>query len=322
MTDEVAAESAAVVTEAAAAEVVDTKATEVAASAAASDAGTLAASGEPAEVAAPKASAFPEDWRKHIAGENLELLKTLERIKDPALLGKKLSELNKLASAKGAGPKKPGEGATPEEIELYRKEAGLPEKPELYVENVNLPDGRVLGEDDKAIAASFAAKVMGTDYTQAQFDSAIAWYTDHMEESQANLADEDRSFKAASLGELKTEWGPDYTRNVQVIGTLFNDAPAELSDRVLKEARDASGRLLGNDPAFVKWASGLAREINPTASIIPPGTDSGKGLDTELAELQTLMAKSDSEYWEGPKAAANQKRYYDLISARDKPSKR
>lgn len=322
MTDELAGGGGDVKTDADAGTVVDTGAKPDAAAVVVEK--PLAAGDTAAELKTDtKAAApdFPEDWRTRIAGENKDLLKTLERIKDPALLGKKLEELHKLAGAKAAGPKKPGEGATPEEIEAYRKEAGLPEKAALYVDNVKLPDGRVLGDDDKAIAAKFAEKVFGADYSQPQFDSAISWYMDHMEESHAQQAEADNTFKVAAKADLQKEWGADFKRNTAVIGTLFQSAPEDFKDRLFS-ARDAEGNLLGNDPAFMRWASSLALEINPSASIIPGGTDNAKALDGEMANLQTLMADGHSEYWQGPKAKANQARYLELITLKEKSSKR
>jgi hypothetical protein len=264
---------------------------------------------------------FPEDWRAKIAGEDKSLLKTLERIGDPAALGKKLAELNKLAGQKSAAPKKPGKDASAEEIAAYRQAVGLHEKAELYLENVKLPDGRVLGDEDKAIAANFAERVLGADYSQEQFDTAMAWYLDHVEEAHAQQAEADDTFRSESLKELKTEWGADYTRNVRVISTLFADAPEGLSDRLFG-ARDAEGVKLGNDPAFVRWASKLALELNPTATVLPRGEDHVKTVENEIADLQKMMADFDSDYHVGPKSAGLKARYRELIDAREKLAKR
>lgn len=276
---------------------------------------------EPASVAATDTPALPDNWRALIAGEDKALLKTLERVKDPAGLGQKLAELQKLAGQKGALPKKPGPEAKPEEVAAYRAAMGLPEKAEGYLESLALPDGRVLGEEDKAVAASFAESVLGEDYSQGQFNRAIGWYVDHVEKAKAEQDDKDESLKAESVAALKGEWGAAYKRNFRAIDALFQDAPADLRDR-LAGARDGEGRKLGNDPDFLRWASKLGLEVNPAASVMPHSADSGKHIQNEIDSLKAMMANGDSEYWTGPKAEANQARYRELVAAQEKHSKR
>lgn len=262
-------------------------------------------------------STLPENWRALIAGEDKSLLKTLERIKDPADVGKKIAELNKLAGQKGAAPKKPGEGATAEEVAAYREAVGLPPKADAYLEKLALPDGRVLGDEDKAIAANFAESVFGADYSQAQFDKAIDWYLSHVETSHAEMIENDEAFKDESRKALKEEMGPHYQRNLRAVGLLFQEAPDGLWDAVQK-ARTPDGRLLGNDAGFIRWASKLGLELHPAASVMPAGATDGKALDSEIAVLRKLAGDKTSDYWVGPTATAKQARYLELLSAKER----
>mgnify|MGYP001615990501 FL=1 len=83
----------------------------------------------------------------------------------------------------------------------------------------------------------------------------------------------------------------------------------------------ADGRLLGNDPVFVKAMAQIAFDLNPTASLLPAGTsDPIKGVDGRLAELNSWMGSprgSDNwkKYW---KDDAVQAEYRQLLEAKEK----
>ena len=84
-------------------------------------------------------------------------------------------------------------------------------------------------------------------------------------------------------------------------------------------ARLPTGEMLGNNPDALRWLSGLQREINPVATVVPgTGANAMQAIETEISELKGLMGDRKSEYWKGPTAQKNQARYLELITAQQK----
>jgi len=92
---------------------------------------------------------------------------------------------------------------------------------------------------------------------------------------------------------LRTEWGPDFTQNMNAFGSLKAMMPTELQE-MLFTARTGDGRMLGNTAEFVKWGAQLARELNPAAAIVPAGGDTGKTIDNEIASIDAVYQKAIS----------------------------
>jgi hypothetical protein len=279
-------------------------AAQAAATAAAADAATKAA-----------ASATTTDWRKEVAGTDDKLLKRLERYQDPkAAVSALISLQNELSSGKYKRADPPA-NATPEQLNQWRTENGLPAEAKGYLEN--LPDGLVIGDDDRPIFEDFAASLHKVNADPKVAHATVAWYNGFQQKQEAAIAQADASNAAATQAALKQEWGADYQANVNLRAQILSTAPAEVQE-AFKTARDADGTLLGEHPHISRWLVAMQREINPTATIIPAGIDAAKSLETEIASLKTLMAKPGSEYYKGPKSAAHQARYRELITAQAK----
>jgi hypothetical protein len=244
-----------------------------------------------------------------------KLLKRAERYESPqAVFNALVAAQNKISSGELLKP--PAVDAKPEEVAAWRAEHGIPEKPEGYL--ANLPNGLVIGEDDKPVFESFAKSLHGLNADPKIAHAAIGWYNQFVEDQAAKIHEGDLSAKQATEDALRTEWGNDYRVNINAIGTLLDSAPKEVGD-VMLNARTAEGKAIMNDPAVVRWMVQLAREMNPVATLVPGSQGSGpQAIDTEIANLESLMGNKASEYWKGPKANQNQQRYRDLIEARDK----
>lgn len=255
-----------------------------------------------AEVTADKGAAtWPENWRELLGGK--DGAKQLARYADPAGVWKKVKNLEKAMSERAAGPTKPGDKATPEEIAAYRQTIGLPDTPEAYVEKIKFGDGVVIGEADKPIIDQFTKMAFeGHDPPET-----VARYVNKYYELQRQAADQqteaDDRFAQETRDTLRDEWGaPDYKRNVNASASLFREMPKEVADSILS-ARTADGRLIGNIPGFIKWAAQTALELNPAASVFPSGgAQPGKGPQDRLNEIRELRKTNPNAYQAKEKA--------------------
>jgi hypothetical protein len=216
-------------------------------------------------------------------------------------------------------PRKPDADATPEEVAEWRGKVGLAESPEKLMEAVKLPDGRMIGDDDKPIVESFV-KAMWEDSSPQQVSKALGWYYEQLEDQMAARLEADETFQVESRKALKEEWGPgEFKRNINQIGTLFTDAPEGLFDRIMT-ARDAEGRVLGDNPEFIKFLTARAFELNPQATII--GGQGGGSVADRLSQIRAMQTSSDhkvrDQYW----SPAIQAEELQLIAAEQKMQSR
>ena len=281
-----------------------------------------AASGEPAK--GTDAAPAKDDgdageiaaWRLAMAGEDKAALKQLERYSSPADVWKKAKALEAKLSS-GEFKRALADDASEEEKATWRKENGIPDKPEGYVEKITLPKGLVLGEADKPLATEFAAAAAEANLTPAQYSRMVAQYYAIQDKVKVHQEEQDATFHEESVEKLREEWGADYKRNVNAVNNLVAAMPPSLSGRLLS-GRTADGRKIANDPEMIAWLSSMARELNPAATLVPAGTsDAGKSVASRIADIETLMKDRNGEYYRGPKSAALQNEYRELITARE-----
>lgn len=296
---------------------------------AAAAAATLAAGGaDPAKADAATAAAaagkgFPENWREVLAGDDKKLLADLAKYTDPNAMYKSLRDLQgQISSGKLKAAAQPlAKDATPEQAAAWRKDNGLPDSPEGYVKALTLPEGVVVGEADKALVETFAKQVFADGGTQAELDRAVSWYYAQQDAVQGQMVQRDGEQRTLAQGELIQEWGADFKTNMNAVGTLLATLPGDFKAELLS-ARTGDGRMIGDLPGFNRWAAQMAREINPAATLIPPGGNSGETIASEIATIEKSMYSADGKpnpaYWNGKDGEKMQSRYRDLVEARDK----
>ena len=203
------------------------------------------------------------------------------------------------------------ENPTPEEMAAWRAENGVPLTQKDY--GVKVPDGA-----DPAQTEEFLATAHELNMTPAQVEKMIAWKTTTDQKAMEQRAELDASARQAGTDELRQDWGPEYKLNINLVTGLLDAAPQGVKEQLMG-ARLANGTLFGNDPNSLRWLASLAREINPTATVVPgSGVNAAQAIQSEMQSLQALMADRNSEYWKGPKAEANQKRFRDLAVVNEK----
>lgn len=277
--------------------------------------GTIAEGGGKAADAAAATQAAP-DWRDAMAGEDKEFRKRLDRFTDPAALAKSYRALEqKLSSGeyKAATPF-PDKG-TAEEQAAWRKEQGVPDKPEAY--EVKLPNGVVPGEADKPGLERLAKHAHAKNWSKDTYNAVLEAYYAEQDAVTAQRDEADGQFRQTAEETLRVDWGPDFKTNKNAIHNLMNGPhglPKE--DRAaLLSGRTADGRLIGDNPAILKWLATLSRELNPAATVLPAGNVTAVGVEEEIKRIEGVMRTDRRAYDKDP---AMQQKLRDLYDAREK----
>ena len=250
----------------------------------------------PTPTPTPTPAPVADDWRTREANGDAKKLKMLERYQSETAWKESWFELRKTVDTtrpKSALPDK----ATPEQLAAYRAENGIPDAPEKYLEN--LPDGLVIGEQDAPIFKDFAETLLAKNLPPAAAHAAIEWYNNWQEKMEAAAAEADLVNGTRTEDILRQEWGNDYRVNVNLRKSFLDSAPEKVRD-AFERAKLPDGTLLGQYPDMSRWLVGMAREINPVATI-PPGSSvgAGKSIDDRLSEIKPMMGNRNSPYWKG-----------------------
>lgn len=280
-------------------------------------------------------SGAPADWREQLAGDDKGFLNQLKRHTTPQSA---FDWLRKTSLKLSAGELKevkqaPGPEASEEEKAAWRKEQGLPDKADGYLGALKLPEGFVLGEADKPLANSFAEVAHANGWSQAQYDQAVSWYFNSQAQQAQAREVADNDFHIESQQRLIEAMGNDFKPNMNVLSSFWkeyggaeivgaNGNKSTVADAVLT-ARTADGRVLGDIPEVAMLFAKVGRELNPAATLLPPGGQQDlKGVQGRKAEIEKMMyvnGKQNPAYWGN---ATLQAEYRDLITAEQTMQKR
>lgn len=272
-----------------------------------------------------------ETWRQHIAGQDAQELARLGRFDSPAAIYRSFRELeNKLHG--GLLKSTLRKDASQEEIQAWRKDAGIPLEAKDYWNHMQFDDGLVVGDEDKPIFEDFFAAAHKANMHPDQVKEAVRWYYDHEGKQTEARETKDLEIAKKTADVLRGVWpGAEYRANMNAIEGLMAQAPAinmpdgskvPLKD-VLMQARLPDGTPIGSSPEALQFLAHLAKEINPAATVVPAGTTNVvQSIDEELGKLKKMMGNKQSEYWKGPNAAANQARYKQLLEAKEAHAKK
>jgi hypothetical protein len=267
--------------------------------------------------------AMREAMAKHYSAGDEKLykkeLKRLERIANPEGLYGSFRELESRFS-EGGLIKIPGKDAKPEEIAAYHKAIGVPDKPEDYLKDLKLANGAVMGDDDKPFWSSFAEAVHAAGAPPSVVAATANWYYKLQEEQAAAQDEADDAHRREAEKALKEELGPAFKRQTNAVATLFASAPGgadikndkSLFSRLMG-GRLADGKVIGNDPDMLRFMISLVSEVNPAATVVEDGNQSGLTLDAEIEKIEKIMRTDRREY-----NAKYATRYAELIGARTK----
>lgn len=258
---------------------------------------------------------WPDDWREKYAGEDPAALKRLQRYGSPkAALDALFNAQKKISS--GELTKTPAKDAPPEEVAAWREANGIPTEASGY--DITLKDGLIPSEADKPIVDAFLQRAHETNMRPEQVKEALGFYFEEQERQLVEQHAYDIGVKEACEESLRAEWGADYKRNLMAVNELLSAVPGGVQDQLLN-GRLADGTPIASSPEVIRWLTGLARELNPIATVVPgSGTNALAAVDSELGTLRKMMGDTKSEYWKGPNAAKMQARYRELTAAKQK----
>lgn len=257
---------------------------------------------------------FPGNWRDQIAGEDKNHLKTLETFASPKALYNSYAALRgKLSSGELKAVVPFPTTGTDVEKATWRKDNGIPETAEGYT--VQLPKGGVLGEKDKVWVSEFQKAAHAVNMRPEHFQASVLWQLGERQRQTDAVRDADNEFKLNSEDELRAEWGQGYRENLNRLMGFLDTAPKGLKEIVMG-ARGPDGKPLGSHPAVLRWLVDLARQQNPSGVLLPgAGGNMAKSIGDEIATIEKTMRENRKAY---NKDEAMQKRYRDLLDARDK----
>lgn len=263
----------------------------------------------------PPADPPADDWRSRLSGGDEKLLGYLGRYQSEKAFveaAKKDREAARNASKFKPLPDNP----TDDELAAYRKDNGIPDAPDGYMEA--LPDGLVVGDDDKPYVDRFLEAMHGKNANPAIASAALETYYQIVEEQAAEEAELVREAEREAVEELRSEWGSDYRRNLNVMTNYLSTLPEPVKD-AFTYGKGADGKPLGYNPEIIRWLTAQALEANPVATVVPgAGADQAGAIASEMADIEKKMGDKNSEYWKGPKAAQMQARYVQLVEAKGK----
>jgi len=287
----------------------DTEQTQATTPAAAAPTTPIAADTQTEAPAEPVKATFPDDWREVLAGDDEKLLNELKRFTTPQMLVKSWKDTRtKISSGKYKStlPDEPSE----EELAAWRQENGVPESWEKY--DRDLGDGMVLGEEDAPIVDNFLQAMHEKNLPANVAKDVLSWYYQWNDSLQQEQYQKDEQFRQEARQELRADWGGEYQANLNAIRTVINGDVADM----LFSSRAPDGTIIGDHPVVLKALAQLARDANPSATIIPgSGTNNLQTVEDELAEINTLMRTDPHAYWKGPKSGYYQKRLQELNAA-------
>lgn len=241
---------------------------------------------------AAAASTWPDDWRGRFAGKDADALKRLNRFHTPEGIYKSWRSLEQRLSAGELRSKLP-EDATEEQIAEWRKENGIPEKSDGYA----LPEvsGYEWGENDKPVVQEFLAAAHAANFDQPKIEAALGWY------AQQQLSIAEKRYEADTLArqsledDLRTEWGPEFRGNVGLTKRYMDSIPEEGGTQ-LAAARMEDGSRLIDQPWFVKWVAGLARDTYGDDGMLAAGDGAAQG-SNRMREIEHIMNTDMNRYF-------------------------
>jgi hypothetical protein len=289
----------------------DAPAADTAATAAPAAPATLATAADPA----PDPKAAPDtpaaDWRDDFAGQNKDLRKLLGRYSSQEAFGKAHIALQqKISSGElRAAPAPYPEKGTDDEKAAWRKDNGVPDAADKY--EVKL-EGVVFGDADKPGLDRLSAFAHAKNWTNDQYNAVLDAYHHEVEARNAAMDQADAQFRTEAENDLRATWKGEYQTNLAAMKNFMAATMPTETAQTLMASRTPDGRLLGDNPAILKWLTQVARDANPEATLLPPSGVEWKGAEAELEGIRKMRRENPDAYDADKKLQA---REVELIAA-------
>lgn len=255
------------------------------------------------DIASPQT--WPDDWRSQMAGGDEKFMKQLDRFGAPNDVYKSYRELQTKASSQKQVIEKPTSESTPEQLAAYRESVGIPETADGY--NLDYEDGTVIGENMKPQVDDFLKFAHENNTSPEAVKDIVGWQMRNIQAQEEALSVANDEARINGSAELRSEWGGEFQGNMNAVHSLFTEAPEGTMDSLLTSA-GPDGLKFANNPDNIRWLVGLAKQLNPTATLVPPGPDQAGSIDTEIENIQKIMNSPDraesNKYWKDDKMQA------------------
>lgn len=261
---------------------------------------------------------WPDDWRTKSAKGDAKLEARFARYANPeAALTALIAAQNRISS--GELKTQLGKNPSAEELTAWRAEQGIPEAPEKY--DLDLGGGFVIGEQDKPLVAEFLKAAHGSNQTPEQVKASLRAYYAVNEQITATRADDDRRIQEEATETLRTEWGPEFKRNITLVHNLLDVTTSPEVKQAFLGGRLADGTPIGSSPEALKMLLGLALVNNPSATVVPgaSGGNQAEKVDEAIDAIEKTMRTNRTAYNKDEKMQA---RYRELLTVRETLNKR
>lgn len=276
--------------------------------------GTLIADagGDDPPVTAP--ADWPTDWRDRLAGGDEKARKRLDRFKSPADVYKSWAAAEQRINS-GELKKPPPENPSEQELAEYRRAHGIPDKPDGY-KIEGLPRGFEFAEEDQPMLSSFLKAAHEGNMPPQEVNRMVGWYASAVKAQIDATNEADLDFAQSAEDALRAEWGPEYRRNVKAVNNYIGGLPGGLGE-VIANARGPDGRLLGDNPAVIKFIADLAVAANPGATFVA-GDGSAKSMDARKAEIEKIRKTDIDRYFKD----GLDKEFYEILQREEQAGRK
>jgi hypothetical protein len=287
--------------------------------------GTVAATADAAKTAAvttadatAKPGAWADNWRDTLAEQvkpgDAKFRERLNRLGSPADVTRSWLALEQKISSGEYKPIMPfPETGTPEQQASWRKDNGVPDAPDKY--EVKLGNGMVVGEADKPVIEQFAKAVHGKNWSQQQFNDAVATYFTIQDQQAQQVKGLDDTYRSESEESLRAEWGGDFKSYTTAIDNFLGSLPNGVGE-LLANGRLADGRKIGADARVIKALKDIVFDLNPAASLLPAGSQTNS-LGDEIDKIKATLRDTPEKY-----DAKMEARHIELIDAQNSMARR
>lgn len=230
------------------------------------------------------------DWRKSIAGDNADVMKTLERFQSPKALYESYAEFRTKLS-KGelrAVSEFPAKG-TDEEKAAWRQQNGVPVTPDKY--EIKLGDDVQMRDADKGLIEDFTKFAHERNMTSAAVNDAANWFFAGRAKREADAQQAFETAKRDTAATLGGEWGPDYKGNLNKIQGLLDSTIADDEDG--KALKQIIANTIAINPAMARHYAQIALQINPTGTMVPGGHETNVTSITDRLKQIDKMRRED-----------------------------
>lgn len=227
---------------------------------------------------------FPDNWRELMTGgDEKDMIQAL-RHDSPKSVWKSMREGQKTMSTYKAPLEMPGAESSEDDVAAYRKEAGIPEDFKDY--NLDFGDGTVIGDDVKSQLEGYLEHAHSNHTSPAAVKETVGWFLQDVARQQEEMASMNDEARVKGITDLKVEWGGEFEGNMNAMNSLFVNAP-EGAQKTLMTMKDSNGLSFGNNPDNIKMLVGWAKELNPAATLLPPGGDQIASVDARIKEIMS-----------------------------------